>query len=197
MRGLEQIPWLYDALLSAQELRGLARWRRWLAGGALGRTLDLGCGTGRNLVFFAPGVHAVGLDPSALHLARARRRAPRVPLVRAVAEALPFRDGTFDTVVCGLVLCSVADPALALSEIRRVLAHGGAVRAMEHVRSRSPFWGRVQDWLQPAWTWAAGSCHPNRETERSVEAAGFAIEPDGRRHRGVMRRFRARLRPGA
>jgi ubiquinone/menaquinone biosynthesis C-methylase UbiE len=197
MRGVEQIPWLYDALLAAMEWSGLAAWRRWLVGGARRRALDLGCGTGRNLPLFPAGVRALAVDPFPQNLRRARRRAPRVPLVRARAEALPFKDGTFDTVVSGLVFCSVADPALALAEVRRVLAPQGALRTLEHVRSRSRFWGRVQDLLQPAWTWVAGGCHPNRDTERGVEAAGFAIDPDGRRERGTMRRFQARVRPRA
>lgn len=195
MRGAEQIPWLYDAMMAAQEWGGLGRWRRWLAGGARGRTMDLGCGTGRNLPLFPTGVRPLAVDPHPHNLRRARRRAPRVPLVRASAEALPFKDGAFDTVVSGLVFCSVTDPAAALAEVRRVLAPRGALRMLEHVRSRSRFWGRVQDRLQPAWTWLAGGCHPNRDTERSVEAAGFAIEPDGRRERGTMRRFQARPGP--
>jgi hypothetical protein len=37
-------------------------------------------------------------------------------------------------------------------------------------------------------------CHPNRETEAAVEAAGFAIDPSTRRARGDMRRFEARPR---
>ena len=41
----------------------------------------------------------------------------------------------------------------------------------------------------PAWTFVAGGCHPNRDTERAVEAAGFRIEADGRQARGMMRRF--------
>ena len=50
----------------------------------------------------------------------------------------------------------------------------------------------MQDAIQPAWTRLAGGCHPNRETERAVEAAGFAIETEGRRADGTMRRFAAR-----
>ncbi len=189
MRGLEQIPWLYDAFMALQERFGLGRWRAWLAGGAAGRTLDLGCGTGRNLPFYRRGA-AVGVDPNLDSLARARRAA--VPLVAARAEALPFKDGAFDTVVCGLVLCSVDDPAAALAEARRVLAKGGALRLLEHVRSGRRWQARLQDRLQPLWTRLTGGCHPNRDTEAAVEAAGFRILEEGRRARGVMRRFAAR-----
>jgi ubiquinone/menaquinone biosynthesis C-methylase UbiE len=109
---------------------------------------------------------------------------------------LPFRSGTFDTVVSGLVLCSVTDPALALGEIRRVLAAGGVMRALEHVRSPVRWKARMQDFTQPAWTAFSGGCHPNRETERSVESAGLVIDPESRRARDTMRRFEARPAKG-
>ena len=52
----------------------------------------------------------------------------------------------------------------------------------------------VPDLVQPAWTRVAGGGRPNRDTERTVEAAGFAIDPVTRRARGNMRRFVARDR---
>jgi ubiquinone/menaquinone biosynthesis C-methylase UbiE len=192
MRGVEQIPWLYDATCAVLEATGLSRWRHWLVAGARGRVLDLGCGTGRNLPLLPAGTCAVGLEPSWAALQRARRRAPRVPLVVARAEALPFRDAAFDTVLSGLAFCSVSDPGRGLVEVRRVLRAGGQLRMLEHVRSTRPWKARLQDRLQPVWTRFTGGCHPNRETERAVEAGGFRIEAEGRRAKGDMRRFSAR-----
>ncbi len=194
MRGAEQIPWLYDTGMAILERLGLGPWRLWLVEGARGRTLDLGCGTGRNLPLLPGGARAVGVDPCAQSLARARRRSPEAMLVRARAEALPFKDGSFDTIASGLVLCSVSDPARAASEMLRVLAAGGSVRALEHVRSPEPWKARLQDWSQPAWTALSGGCHPNRETERTLEEAGLFIDPASRRARDTMRRFEARPR---
>ena len=194
MRGLEQIPWIYDGFMTLAEATGLGRWRLWLTKGARGRTLDLGCGTGRNLPLYDGTAWVVGVDPCRETLLKARRRAPRVPLVRARAEQLPFRDGAFDTVVSGLVFCSVADPVRGLEEVRRVLRPGGALRMLEHVRARGAFAARVQDRVQPFWTWLTGGCHPNRDTEATVEAGGFVIETEGRRARNDMRRFSARVR---
>jgi ubiquinone/menaquinone biosynthesis C-methylase UbiE len=191
MRGVEQIPWLYDAACGVAERAGLSRWRRWLVAGGRGRVLDLGCGTGRNLPLLPPDARAVGLDPSWAMIQRARRRGPRVPLVVGSAEALPFRDAAFDTVLSGLAFCSVADPARGLLEVRRVLRPEGRLRMLEHVRSTRPWKARLQDLLQPIWTRVTGGCHPNRETERAVEAAGFTIETAGRRAKGDLRRFSA------
>ena len=195
MRGVEQIPWLYDAFMALAERGRLRRWQAWAAGGAAGRTLELGCGTGRSLGLFAPGALAVAVDPHPWNLAAARRRAPGVPLVQARAEALPFRDGAFQTVVASLVLCSVDEPAAALAELRRVLAPGGALRAVEHVRARSRLGARLQDLGQRPWTWLSGGCRPNRDTEAALAAAGFRLEEEGRRAKGIMRRFAARLAP--
>jgi ubiquinone/menaquinone biosynthesis C-methylase UbiE len=134
-------------------------------------------------------VRAVAVEPYREPLERARRRAPGIPLVLARAEELPFRDGTFDTVITGLVLCSVDDPARALAEIRRVLRPGGALRALEHVRDERGWAAAVQDALQPSWTRFTGGCRPNRDTERAISDAGFRVEE--RRARGVMRRVAA------
>jgi ubiquinone/menaquinone biosynthesis C-methylase UbiE len=190
MRGIEQIPWMYDALCALMERGGFGRWRAWLVGGARGRTLDLGTGTGRNLPLLPAGVRAVAAEPSPHAARRARERAPRVPIVIARAEALPFRDAAFDTVLSGLVFCSVGDPPRGLAEIRRVLAPGGELRMLEHVRATARWHAWLQDRIQPAWTWVAGGCHPNRDTEAAVARAGFVIGE--RRAQGTMRRFRAR-----
>jgi SAM-dependent methyltransferase len=91
MRGIEQIPWFYDALCALCEATGLARWRSWLVSGARGRVLDLGCGTGRNLPLLPAGTRTVGLEPSWVALQRARRRAPRCRWWSG-AEASLFRE---------------------------------------------------------------------------------------------------------
>jgi SAM-dependent methyltransferase len=86
VRGVEQIPWLYEIICSLYEWSGLADWRRWVVAGARGRVLDVGSGTGRNLPLLPRGTKAVAVDPSLDALRRARRRAPAVPLVGARAE---------------------------------------------------------------------------------------------------------------
>ena len=191
MRGVEHIPWAYDAFMSLTEPFGLGRWRRRLTAEASGRTLEVGCGTGRNLPFYPSTARVVAFDPDFAFVLAARRRSGNVPLLVARAEALPFRASSFDTVVSSLVFCSVGNPQGGLSEIGRVLEPRGRLRMMEHVRHHRPFLARLQDRIQPAWTWLTGGCHPNRDTEVVVEAAGFAIDRESRRASSVMRLFTA------
>jgi len=194
MRGVEQIPWLYDAMCRVLEATGLSRWRAWLVRDVGSPALEVGCGTGRNLPRYARELALVAVDPSLDALQRARLRAPGIPLVCASAEALPFRDGAFTTVVSSLVFCSVPDVPQGLAEVHRVLAPHGALKMLEHVRSTSKLGGRWDDLIQPLWTWAAGGCHPNRDTEAAVARAGFEIDPTSLRAKGSMRRFHAQRR---
>jgi hypothetical protein len=65
---------------------------------------------------------------------------------------------------------------------------------LEHVRATAGLKARVQDRCQPLWTRLSGGCHWNRETERTVESAGFHIDVSTRRAKGDLRRFIARPR---
>jgi ubiquinone/menaquinone biosynthesis C-methylase UbiE len=190
VRGLEQIPLLYDGFMSVTDRIGLWKLRAWLTAGASGRVVEIGCGTGRNLPRYSAATRLHGVDPSLGALRRATRRGPATMLVCAEAEALPFRTGSFDSVVFSLVLCSVSSPPAALAEAKRVLSDAGTLRLLEHVRSAVPWRARWQDFIQPLWTRVTGGCHPNRDTEQAVLGAGFHI--DQRRVNDNLRRLVAR-----
>ena len=84
----------------------------------------------------------------------ARRHGIAVDVVKGVGEAIPFPDNSFDSVHVGLVLCSVDDVAGTLGEIRRVLAPGGRLVVLEHVRGDGAM-GRFQDLIAKPWSWLA------------------------------------------
>jgi len=190
--GLEKIPGFYDFFMDLCEARGLGRWRARLARSARGRLLDVGVGTGRSLRHYGPDATIVGIDPWFPSLLAARKKEPEARLILGQVEDLPFVTDTFDIVASSLTFCSVGDPQRGLREIERVMCPGGELRMLEHVRSRGRFVGATQDLLQPFWTWITGGCHPNRDTEFIVEAAGFRVERWGRRESGTMRGFVAR-----
>jgi ubiquinone/menaquinone biosynthesis C-methylase UbiE len=91
--------------------------------------LEVGCGTGHWLavVHQTEGSVLVGADPSGPMLDRARVAAPGARLVRARAEALPWRDATFDRIYCVNALHHFTDRVQFFAEARRILRPGGGV----------------------------------------------------------------------
>lgn len=150
-----------------------------LLGNLTGTVVEIGPGTGVNLVYYAPTVHWIGVEPNPAmypHLHKNMARLGQRAEVRmGTAEKLPLPDGSADAVVSTLVLCSVADPAQVLAEIYRVLKKNGRFVFMEHVAAPAGTRARrVQDVLNPVWKRLADGCHLNRETADLLAAAGFS-----------------------
>ncbi len=148
---------------------------------AEGRVLELGIGGGFNLSFYDPDrVDSVtGVDPSE-GLRRQAEAAPRaaslkVNILEGEAEALPFDDRSFDSVVCTFTLCSVHTPAAVLAEARRILKPGGLFLYCEHGLSPEPKVERWQRRIEPFWIPLAGGCHLTRPVTALIQASGFTI----------------------
>jgi SAM-dependent methyltransferase len=153
------------------------RYRRAAMAHATGRLLLVGLGPGTDLKFLPPAVTSVAaVEPAPAFRRMASRLAARhgvaVEIVDGTGESIPFPDNSFDSVHIGLVLCSVDDVAATLGEIRRVLAPGGRLVVLEHVRGEGTT-GRLQDLVAGPWSWFAAGCHPNRRTVDAIAAAGF------------------------
>jgi len=80
------------------------------------------------------------------------------------------------TVVVTFTLCTVANAATALAEMRRVLRPGGRLLFAEHGRAPEAGVARWQDRLTPIWQRLAGGCHLNRKPDDLIRSAGFKIE---------------------
>jgi ubiquinone/menaquinone biosynthesis C-methylase UbiE len=172
---------IYDRAFERAERDGLAARREDLVRGVSGRVLEIGAGTGLNLDYYPDSLERLVLtEPSEPMARRLEDRVDASPLdaevVIAPAEKLPFEDASFDAVVGALVLCTVPDLDATLAEIKRVLAPGGALFLMEHVRSESPDRAKWQDRLETPWRWVGNGCHCNRDTAAIVESAGFNWE---------------------
>lgn len=175
---------LYDLLQRRAEKKLFGSHRAYLAGGATGRVLDVGSGTGINFRYYPPDAEIVGVEPDPYMLRRAQARAGRlgrrVRLLAECAEQLPFPDASFDAAVATLVFCTIENPDRALAELRRILRPGGQLRFLEHVRAETAGWSRFQDFITPLWKRIGAGCRPNRDTLRAIERAGFRIEELGR-----------------
>lgn len=167
----------YDRMLAPLEREVLGPCRAELLGGLTGSVLDVGAGTGVNLQYLRAAEKVVAAEPDAAMRRKLERRVPEAPVPVEVSDApaqsLPFADGRFDAVLFTLVLCTVPQPDRALAEARRVLAPGGRLIVLEHVRGTGRL-ARWQDRITPLWRRCAAGCHPNRDTRAAVERAGFA-----------------------
>ncbi|MGZ5293762.1 MAG: class I SAM-dependent methyltransferase [Actinomycetota bacterium] len=170
--------------------------RPWACSRAAGRTLEVAIGTGLNLPHYPHGVHLTGIDLTPEMLAVARRRSSdlgaRVTLTEGDAQALPFRDAAFDTVLCTYAMCSVPDERATVLEMKRVLKPGGRLILVDHIRSSVP----PLYWLQRLMELAPSRNRDEltRRPRRHAEAVGFTIEESDRLRAGVVERLVARKR---
>jgi ubiquinone/menaquinone biosynthesis C-methylase UbiE len=185
----------YDKQIALFERIWFTGGREWLTARAQGRVLEVAVGTGRNLPFYPADVSVSGIELSPAMLAIARQRAADlgadVDLRTGDAQALPFDDQAFDTVICALSLCTIPDPGTAIGEMRRVLVPGGRLVLLDHIGSTWPPIRAVQ-WLLEQMTIRAAGEHFTRRQLPLVRAAGFDIVEVERLKAGSVERIFAR-----
>lgn len=104
------------------------------------RVMDLGAGTGKlTRLLLSAGANLVAVEPVEAMRREFRAVLPSVPVVGAVAEALPFGDETFDAVVCAQAF-HWFDGDRALLAISRILRRRGRLGLLWNVRDESVPW---------------------------------------------------------
>ena len=185
-------PW-YDWLESIPNLLGLGRLRRGLLRQASGKVLEVAAGTGKNLNYYPSGVQIIALDLSREMLKVARKKAAKrsapVTYLVADADALPFRDNSFDTVVSSLSTCTFPNPVVALQQIKQVCRPQGKVLLLEHGRSDRESLGRWQDRHAEQFAKPLG-CHWNREPLNMACKAGLKIDTARRFFFGIFHQLK-------
>lgn len=183
-------PALYNPFLWLAERLGMAARRRELLADAHGAVLEIGAGTGLNLPHYPANLDQLVIAEPGIRMGD-RIDLGRAPdgltarLERAPAEDLPFADGSFDTVVSTFVLCTVADPQRAVTEVARVLQPGGRLLFLEHVRAE-PGWRRtLQRRSARAWAAFADGCRCDRPTLDTIEAQMRVESVEWGRWRGM------------
>lgn len=148
--------------------------------GQAGSALDVGCGTGADVIAMAeympPGGKAVGIDISEAMVGEARRRAGGLGLAVSFepgdAANLPYDDASFGACRVETVLQHVTDPSKVIGEIARVTRPGGRIAALEIDQATA--------WLD----------HPDPETARTILQTFADAMANGSIGRQLPRLFR-------
>ena len=131
----------FDVMAEQARVHWWYRARRALVGQVLGqevggrsaavrRLVDVGCGTGDNMLALAEaaGATVVGTDLSAYALRQAPPGAGGECVVSvALGDAMPFRSGYADVITCMDVIEHIDDDDAVMAEFHRMLRPGGLV----------------------------------------------------------------------
>lgn len=181
-RGLRQRLFAFAYRRAGNEilLAGVADHKRRLLVPLRGTVIEFGPGTGANLAWLTPeSVRWIGIEPNTFMHGALLQTAAHYEIcgeLRATtAEASGLPDACADAVISTHVLCSVTDPAAACREALRLLRPGGVFVSIEHVAG--PPGSRLrqlQRAIRPVWSRVADGCHPDRDLESAIRAAGFS-----------------------
>jgi ubiquinone/menaquinone biosynthesis C-methylase UbiE len=188
----------YDGVDGIAELMGLRRLRPRLVQQATGKVLEVAIGTGKNLPYYSRQSGIIGVDLSRWMLNIARKRTAELSILvffsMTDAQALPFADKSFDTVVSSLSTCTFPDPVAALKEMARVCRPAGKLLLVEHGRSDQEWLGRWQDRHADKFAESLG-CHWNREPLELTSEAGLQVAKSRRCFFGVFHQIEAEPDP--
>ncbi len=172
---------LYERSMARTEAQGLRERRCRLLAPARGRVLEVGGGTGLNLDHYPAGAvtELVILEPDGAMARRLRPRAAAAAVPcevdrRGIDEAA-FPEGSFDTIVSTLALCTVPDVDRALRLVRGWMAPGGRLLFLEHVVGAGWRAG-LRRAVTPVWSLAVGGCRLDRDIPSALRRAGLYVD---------------------
>jgi len=191
-----RVAMVYDFLEGIVERSSYSRWRELLWSKVEGRKiLEVGVGTGKNFPFYPEGLEITAIDLSEKMLEKSREKAQKqnikVDLRVMDVQKLDFPAETFDSVVSTFVFCSVPDPVLGLSEVRRVCKTGGRVILLEHVLSANRILAALMNLMNPLVVRMMGA-NINRATVQNVAISGLTVEKVTDLAAGIFKLIEAR-----
>ncbi len=171
------VPRLTDVSLRG---RAVGESRARACSGLSGRVLELGFGSGLNLLHLPVEVEAIGaVEPSdtGWRLSERRRARSSLPVERVGldGQSVAAGDASYDAALCTFTLCTIPDPLAALAEVRRLVRPGGAFHFLEHGLSTDPGVARWQHRLDSWQQRLAGGCHLTRDAGSLVELSGMNL----------------------
>ena len=144
--------------------------------------LEIGFGSGHNLPYYNKKNidKIIGLEPS-VHMQKLAKKKLNdfdidFELITEMAEEIPLKSNSIDSVVCTYTLCSISNPKLALSEIKRVLKKDGKFIFTEHAASPNLKINKFQKKIEPLWKVIADGCHLTRDIRTMLAVNGFNVD---------------------
>lgn len=147
---------------------------------ARGVVVEIGFGSGLNLPHYDPRMVdlLLGIEPDKAISRLADKALATTPFPaevrQGIGECLMLDDGIADTVVLTYVLCMIAEPQKALSEIRRILKPGGKLLLCEHALTAG-WHAKLQRGMRGGWAKLFGGCNIASDPVTAIRAAGFSI----------------------
>lgn len=158
------------------------------------KILEVGCGRGfyeQAVLTVYSDVEIVGIDTSEKYLAVARQKiqGKRVSFVKADGRELPFKDNSFDRVICSEVLEHIKEDTSVLKEIYRVLKSSGLALITVPNKNYPFFWDPLNFTLERVFQrhvpsdiwWLAGiwaghqRLYREKELTDKLRYAGFEV----------------------
>lgn len=169
----------YNLMSSMMEKGRMSQWRKAIWQEAQGKILEIGVGTGQNIIYYPENADITAIDFSENMLEKAKEKADnmgkKINLRLMDVQSLDFPDNTFDTVITTCVFCSVPDPIKGLLELKRVCKNDGKIIMLEHVRSKRMILGPLMDIFNPLTVLIAGA-NINRDTVGNLKKAGLDVQ---------------------
>ncbi|MEF2965813.1 class I SAM-dependent methyltransferase [Paenibacillus sp. M1] len=155
------------------------KFRQQLIGHARGKVLELAVGAGANFPFYPSEVEVTAVDFSHAMLEKARQSANQYRIhaefICDDMEKLDFDEGSFDTVISTLSLCSYDNPHLLLRKMNRWCKPDGRILLMEHGISSNPVISVLQRTFNPL-LYRVYGCHQTRDVQGLLRESGMNID---------------------
>jgi ubiquinone/menaquinone biosynthesis C-methylase UbiE len=152
------------------------------------RVLEVSFGMGYLLSQYADRYDVTGIDYNPRYVEAAKQRLQsrqlRANLLEGDAHALPFPDGSFNTLINTDAFTLYQDPQKAMSEFYRVLAPGGRLILMEYNYPKDGNWlGRFKV------EWARWAKVPYLDFDALLKSVGFEFEDHDLGNSGILHMY--------
>ncbi len=141
--------------------------------------VEIGPGAGANMRYLKKGTKLIAIEPNIHMHANLKKSAKKygitLEIKTVIGESIDLPDNSIEFVACTLVMCTVANPAKCVEQIKRILKPAGVFVFIEHVKAKeNTIVSFIQNVTHKPWHWFFEGCNTKRDTKSLLESAGFS-----------------------